>query len=240
MLQKKNYPISLLQEISNLLKYFYSMEHRYKDIVTMTFNDPHLIEIKDVESSGFRYVISTPSQDSESKCYCKIIKKPRGSHSLDAYSSNIFISEINKDFENWIALLAKYNEINLSKEDIFASYEEKQFYDEFEIMEEDADFKTLSVENQFQVYKLLDQLQARLENKSVENPVIKDIIEETENLKLNLQNLPQSVVARKVARLKVKIKKIGIKFFLDVIDVAYKEAIKIALKGGAEGIQNLL
>jgi hypothetical protein len=231
MLQKKNYPITLLQEISALLKYFYGMENRYKDIVTMTFDDPHLVEIKDVDNSGFRYVISTPSQDNQRKSYCKITKKPRGNHSLEEYSSTIQISEINNNFENWIALLAKYNEIDLSKEDMFASDEEKQFYDEFEIIEEDADFKRLSVENQFQVYTLLEQLQVRLENKSAENPEVKDIIEEAETLKLNIQNLPQSVVARKVAKLKVKIKKNGIKFFLDVVDVAYKEAIKFALKG---------
>jgi hypothetical protein len=240
MLQKKKYPITLLQELSTLLKYFYGMEIRYKDVVTMTFNDPNLVEIKDVENSGFRYVISTPSQDNQKKTYCKITKKPRGTNSLEEYSSNIQISEINKNFENWIALLARYNEIVLSKEEMFAKDEEKQFYDEFEIIEEDDDIKALPVNSQFQVYMLLEQLQARLENKAAGNPEVKDIIDEAETLKLDIQNLPKSVVARKIAKIKVKIKKVGIKFFLDVVDVTYKEAIKFALKGGAEGIQNLL
>ena len=240
MLEKKNYPITLLEEISSVLKYFYGVENSCKDIVTMTFNDPHLIEVKDIENSGFRYVISTPSQDTQRKSYCKVTKKPRGRHSLEEYSSTILISEIKNNFESWLTLLKDYNKIDLSKEDMYSRDEEKQFYDEFEIIEAEADLKALSVESQFKVYALLEQLQERLEVRVAENPNVKSIIEEAEDLKQNIGILPQSVVARKVAKLKVKIKKIGLKFFLDVVDVAYKEAIKFALKGGAEGIQNLL
>jgi L-rhamnose mutarotase len=240
MVEKKNYPISVAEDIAAVLKYFYSIEYQYSDMLAMKFNDPHLIEIKDKEKLEFRFVVSTPSQHQDKKTYFKVSKRPENVTSNGESIFEVPATDVKSHFTTWLSLLKRYDSINLTKEDYYAQEEEKQFYDEFEITDEDASIKPLPVESQFKVYKLLEDLQIRLETHSESNPEVKEIINDAEILKTDIRVLPQSVVAKRVAKLKVKLKKIGMKFFLDIIDVAYKEAIKIALRGGIDGVHHFL
>ncbi len=240
MIDTKKYPFSVVQDIETLLKYFYPLEDQFQDKLEMRFNETHLIEIKDRDSSGFRFVVSTPHQEADLKTYCKVTKMPQNFTSIGESTFNIPIVDVGSHFNTWISLLKKYDSINLTKEDLYSKEEEKQFYDEFEIASGDSDIKALPLESQFKVYKLLEDLQERLSSQSESNPEVIEIIKDAEILKNNIGHLSQSVVAKGVAKIKVRIKKIGIKFFLDVVDVAYKEAIKFALRGGIGGIQQML
>ncbi|HEV8084245.1 MAG TPA: hypothetical protein VGP55_13645 [Chitinophagaceae bacterium] len=240
MIEKKNYPISVLEDIAFLLKSFYSLEYKYSDILDMKFNETHLVEIRDIEKSPFRFIVSTPQQGADKKTVFNVSTIPKNNISNDELSIVLDANITLIRFKSWVSIILRYETITLTKEEYYSKAEEKEFYEEFEINEEDSDIKVLSIENQIKVYQLLEDLQHRLEQRSETNPKIKEIIEDAEVLKNNIQNLPQSEVAKRVAKLKVKIKKIGIKFFMDFIDVAYKEAIKFALRGGVDGIQHLL
>lgn len=229
MVEKKKYPISVLEDVQKLLQHFYTLEYRYFDVLQMKFNETHLLEIIDRQNPSFKIVISNPHQNKELKTHVKVIWSPQNERTLGEYSLVMDIKNIPNRFIAWYTIIKKYEDISLSKEDFYSKAEEKQFYDEFGIKDEDANISALTVENQIRVYKLLENLQSKLEQKIESNPEIKEIIEDAEVLKNNIQNLPKSVVAKRLAKIQVKVKRIGIKFFLDVVDVAYKEAIKLAL-----------
>ncbi|MFT3911489.1 MAG: hypothetical protein QM737_18845 [Ferruginibacter sp.] len=240
MIEKKNYPISVLEDISDILKYFYSIEYKYLDILEMRFNEAHLVEIKSKNNSGYRFILSTPSQATDKKTWFQINKFPRNISTNEEHRFTIQVENVVGQFNAWLSTLERYESISLSKEDLFSKEEEKQFYDEFEITSEEGDIRPLTVENQFKVYELLEELQLKLENKIESNPEVKEIIDDAEKLKYEIQDLPQKVLAKRIAKIKVKIKKIGIKLFKDVVDVAYKEAIKFALRGGVDGINHMI
>jgi hypothetical protein len=240
MIEKKNYPITVLEDISNLLKYFYAIENKYSDNLKMLFNETHLIEISAKNNSGYRFIVSTPNQGVEKKPYFNVTKFPKNVTTNEVSVFSVLASVVSKHFDTWISILKRYESINITKEDFVSKEEEKQFYNEFELTDDEDDIKTLPIESQFKVYRLLEELQTKLESKSDLNPEVKDIIQDAEELKNDIRHLPQRNVAKRVAKIQVKIKKIGIKFFLDVVDVAYKESIKFALRGGIEGIHQIL
>ncbi len=240
MIDKKNYPISVLEDISLLFKKFYEFESQYSDLLIFSINKDHLIEIKDKQNPTFRFVVSTPSQDDKRKTTFKATISPWQKTSNKEHVFATSYSEILTFFKSWIDLVTQFHSIDFSKEDIFSKQSEEEFFAEFEIIESDAALKALSFESQLKVYNLLEQLQNRLENNKDTNPQVQEIIEDAEILKSNLQNLSQTQTAKGIAKIQAKIKKLGLKFFKDVVDVAYKEAIKFALRGGVEGIINLL
>src|SRR4051794_34729727 len=98
----------------------------------------------------------------------------------------------------------------------------------------------MNPENQIKIYHLIEQLQSRLLYHAASNSQIKEIIDDAEVLKNNIQNMHQSVAGKKVAKLFARIKKVGIKVLLDVVDIGYKETIKFCLHGGIYSIQHHL
>lgn len=240
MLQKKNYPIVLLKEIEQMLKHFYEAEFQFQDLITIKFNEPHIVEAKDVEDSKFRFLVTTPSINSQGKCFCKITKCPRGAHSLEEFTSTVLISEILKHFQSWIKILKDYNTITLTKEDWLFQLEASQFFEEFEMLDQNETFTPLTVNNQLEVFELLETMQRRLLENEVNAPEVKEIFEDVETLKKQLASVPAKEVGKRVARIMAKTKKIGFKLFKDIVDVAYKEAIKNALRGGLSELNHFI
>lgn len=71
MVEKKKYPISVLEDVQKLLQHFYTLEYRYFDVLQMKFNETHLLEIIDRQNPSFKIVISNPHQNKELKTHVK-------------------------------------------------------------------------------------------------------------------------------------------------------------------------
>lgn len=132
--------------------------------------------------------------------------------------------------------LEKYR--NLLAEPFLNDYTE-EFFAEFEFVDEDDDASTYDSQKQIALYNALEQLELSLRNMAP-NETITEILNETESLKENIQNLSKGATKKRVAKIFAKIKKGGIKLLKDIADVGYKEIIKAALHGGVENIGNLL
>ena len=241
MIEKQDYPISVAEEISSLLKYFYSSEYKYSNTLEIIFPDIiNLVEIRGKENPQYKFKVSRPKQGGDKKTYFTVTKIPKNVNSNEEISSSVLLIDIPSHFTGWTNLLERHNAISFEKEDLYSKEEENQFYKEFKIEGEEADTNPLLIENQIKVFELLEELQKRLGAHGELNPDVEEIIKDTEDLKNDLRSLPKSVVGKRIAKLQVRIKKIGIRFFLDIVDVAYKESIKFALRGGIDGIQHIL
>ncbi|WP_341963847.1 hypothetical protein, partial [Flavobacterium psychrophilum] len=116
---------------------------------------------------------------------------------------------------------------------------EEEFYSDFEILDEDAEVNPFEHDKQIFTYNLLEYVETELQKSNSEDEEIENLISETIALKNNLQNLTKKVVIRKMSIIFSKVKKKGLKLFLDIIDVAKKEIIKKALYGGIGEIEHL-
>src|SRR5450432_926131 len=113
MVEKKKYPISVLEDVQKLLQHFYTLEYRYFDVLQMKFNETHLLEIIDRQNPSFKIVISNPHQNKELKTHVKVIWSPQNERTLGEYSLVMDIKNIPNRFSAWCTIIKKYEDISL-------------------------------------------------------------------------------------------------------------------------------
>lgn len=220
-INKKKTPLSVVEGCSRLIDLFIPLKYKYEDVIEINFDRPNdLIYITDIEESEFRFIISNPTLDKQNKFSVSIVRVPENEQTIKANVIPSGEEAVMAHFKYWLNLINWYNNAKLSESDFYTRQAEKEFYDEFKIQSEEANPIALSTDSQIKVYYLLEQMQQRLENFKTTIPEAQKVIEEAETLKNTLQELPQVAVAKRVAKLMSRVKKLGIKVLLDVVDVA--------------------
>jgi hypothetical protein len=234
----KNYPLVLAQDIEKVLREFKKLAAQNSDLIKEIDSESCLVYLQDSDHKDFIFLINQPHQ-TRGKSHFHLVYHPQNQMSFDQTNYDGEISEMANHFNTWIGILKAYERITLTEEDQFTKQYEDEFYQEFEIVDKDAETNPFEHRQQEALYKLLTYVEVQLiaiENKDSE---IDKIIAETNDLKNNIQNLTKKRVIERLARIFAKIKKNGLKLFLDIIDVAKKEAIKKALYGGIDELTSL-
>lgn len=238
-MQKKDYPLSLLKDINNLLKEFQRLLFENEDIIEAVEHEKYLVYLRDKEHHAFYFHVTNPNQTSDYRSFFNFTYLPQSDLTLTNKTSfNNDLSTVIQNFNIWVELLRQYNEINLTEEDYITKQYEEELYHEFEIVDEDAHIKPFEHEKQVFLYKLLTYIETELQEKANGDIEIQQIISDTQDLKDNIQNLTKKKAIRRLSRIFAKVKKHGIKLFQDVLNEAKKEIIKRALGGGLDEIGN--
>ncbi len=238
-MQKKDYPLSLLKDISKLLKEFQKLLFENEDIIEAVDHEKYLVFFRDKEHHSFYFHVSNPNQTSDHRTFFNFTYLPQSDVTLTNKTSfNNDFTTVVQNFNIWIQLLRQYNEINLTEEDYITKQYEEELYNDFEILDEDAHINPFEHEKQVFVYKLLTYIETVLQEKANGEVEIQQIISETQDLKSNVQNLTKKNVVRRLSRILAKVKKHGIKLFQDVLNEGKKEIIKKALNGSFDEIGN--
>lgn len=231
-MNKRDYPLSLSKDIEKLIKDFRKFQFQNSDIITSIDDANFFIHLVDKYDSRFYFKVSNPNQSNDFRSFFSFYYFPESDKSFQKTSFNNEAIELFKHLNNWVKLLREYNSINYSEQDQFAKQYEDEFYAEFDILEEDAEINPFEHNRQVFIYNLLSYVERELIKSAEQDQEILSLISETQELKENIQNLSKKNLIRKLSRVFAKIKKKGLKLFIDIIDVAKKEIIKKALYGG--------
>ena len=159
---------------------------------------------------------------------------------MNKASFNNEIPNIIISFNKWIALLRGYNSVNLTEDDYFTDFYEQEFFQEFEIVDADAEITPFTHRQQVALYNLLETIEGELIIQKNDNLKLDEVILETQYLKENIQNLSKKAVVGKLARILAKIKKSGVKLIKTIWDETRKEVIKQIVNATIDGITSSL
>lgn len=255
LLDINTYPLRVLQGIEELLNILKRLEKENSNLIELKINeDNHLMKfISKTNNLDFYFAISHarfeklyggyPGNDVVFTLdYLPSSKNDIPKETIgNKDSSGCKLNQIEDVFNNWIYLVKEYSRLdNLKKELLFIAQYQQEFYDEFKIIDEDAEINAFNNDQQIFIYKLLSYIEDSLKKSGSDDKNIKESLEDISLLKDNLQNLPKAKVIGRLAKIFAKIKKGGLKLLMDILDVAKKEAIKKALYGGLDGINSYL
>ena len=165
---------------------------------------------------------------------------PQSESDIGRYKGAGNLQEVIHKFENWVRIVSGYNNVKVSKEDTFLATATDQFYEEFKIVDDDADTNPFSNDQQFSLYKFLDFMKQKVEESMLDETKVKEILDDIKFLQESLASSTKKKVIKCLANLFAKTKALSIKLLLDIFDVAKKEIIKKILYGGLEEINNVI
>ena len=126
---------------------------------------------------------------------------------------------------------------NINKDNILLKEYEKEFYDAFEIIDDDADIKPYDLKTQVLIQNFLILSIKVLEKNKKENSYL---IQEAETLKNNIQNYTKRKTVKSLSLFLAKTRKKGLLLLKEILNVAKKELIKRGVNGGFDTIIDLL
>ncbi len=235
-MNKRDYPLSLSKDIQKLINYIKLEVVRNENFIESNKSEDYFIQVIDKLDERFYFRIFNPNQSSNLVSFFNFQFAPANEASLNPVASNDEYETVINYFQSWLKIVKEYNDVTFTEKDYFTKKYEDEFYAEFEILDDDAEVNPFEHSKQIFIYNLLEYVVTELENNKNKDEEIDILISETIELKNNLQNLTKKVVIRKMSLIFSKVKKKGLKLFLDIIDVAKKEIIKKTLYGGINEI----
>ena len=174
----------------------------------------HLIDID--EDSDFYFKVFHPK---EGKHYVEM--KPANENTVQYGGWQLEAKHTPDFFQIWIDILAKYNSMQTIFDDPILKAYEDEFYEEFKIIDEGADYKPFKYETQKLIQQYIVSVKAELVTKRTEenSDRIEAIIVDCEQLDTNLTKLSQNKIVKWLSKIWAKSRKEG----LDVIDKIYTD-----------------
>jgi hypothetical protein len=238
-MNKKDYPLSVLADWARTLKDFRAKALKNSDILSIKEDNEDAFEVVDKDGIFFYRVTNPRIIPNSLQTLFTINYAPVNRSNTEAYKNEVFAKDIATNFETWLNIIMEYETITLTEEEQFARQYEAEFEQEFTIVDEDADTKSFEHEKQVGLYNLLTYIEERIpEVADNKDETVIEIIEEAGVLKNNIQRLTKKKVIQSLSKLFAKIKMKGIKLFIEVIDIAKKEAIKKLIGEGADYVVN--
>ena len=195
----------------------------------------HLIDID--ENSDFYFKVYPQKEGKH-----LVERKPAHGNSVDAIGHTLAIDEIPKHFEAWISILAQYNEIITIFDDPILKAYEDEFYQEFKILEDDAEYMPFKYETQKLIQGYLEFAKKELnEKKNEENAErIEAIIVECKQLEAVITKVPKNKIVEKLAKIWAKARKEGLDIVSKLYTVWKDETVKKVGEFGTKLIEQVV
>lgn len=141
------------------------------DIVQIDADEEFSISISDKERPDFYFTVGQPSLTTDLRTFFKFSFFPLSESIYSLAEYNNEKSHVISNLAHWLNIIAEYNSINLSPEDELTIYYSDEFYDEFELVEDDASTKPFDHARQLLLYNLLLTLETALVKHSNEENI---------------------------------------------------------------------
>jgi hypothetical protein len=234
-IDKHDFPISLAKDIHYLISKFKQLRFDHIELVETEHN---LIFFRFKDKETFYFRVFNPGQFNDLSSYFQVELLPSEENTLYRGGGKRTKEEALEEFERWLNFLDQYKTLTFSDPEDFSKIYEEEFYNFFELIDEDADTHPFEYEKQIFLLELLSKIETDL--KKTPDEEIKEIIESVQSLKNSIQELTKNQATRRLSEIFGKIQKKGTKLLHDIIDVGKKEIIKKALYSGYDGITNLI
>ncbi|MFT4222310.1 hypothetical protein [Dysgonomonas sp.] len=195
-----------------------------------------LLTVKDKEEgSDFQFTIKGYEQ-SQGRSYLRVHIKPISSSREEKISYLIESAKIGNYFEKWVNLLIEYNNVKSFFDDLIVEAYSKEFYTEFELLEEDAQIYPYDTNKILEIDTYLENLQQRLPEYITEQneTQILDIQKDIREIRDNITSKTKQWVTKKVSVVWAKLTKLGTQFIKDFVKEGKKQLIEVTIKAAIE------
>ncbi|MGV7106103.1 hypothetical protein [Flavobacterium sp. U410] len=200
-----------------------------------------LLKVIDKDSeSQFHFTIHKYQRNtSNGKFQFLMTRMPKDNNDNGNMQSWLEIDSLKSQFEYWLKLLDEYESVNSFFDDPIIISFSKEFYEEFEIIEEDAETNPLNTKQILLLDNYLETIDKKLlEFKTEHNSQdIEEIKEDILILRENLTNKSKKWVVKRLTSIWAKIAKQGTKFIKEFLSESKKELIKQGVKGLIEYVK---
>lgn len=237
-MDKRKHSIVYLRDIEQLNSKMKVQLANHPEVKSVKRGEDELFHIHDIEDETFLFKIYNPVLNNEHKIVYPVKYFPKNEQALKTASPQLNSTQVIGHLTNWLGLIKAYNQIQLSEDEVLINQYEEEFYDEFELLDDDANVKAFNPQQQEVIYNWLLAFEQDILNKAGDD-VSKPLLIEVNNLRDDIQNLTKQQFVKRLSTLMAHIKKMGLKLLFDVFDVAKKEVIKTVLKSGVQGLGTL-
>jgi len=221
---KKKLSVELNKAIEPLLNEYYG----YIRIKKKDGYEVYLCD-KD-EGSEFYFGIIKETYDNNGQ-YIHYSCKPQSTTNKTSGSTSNKLPNFSIQFKSWLEIIKYYHQPSILDDPILTGYQE-EFYNDFRIVDEDADSRPFSYSQQLCIVQFLDNIANNIDEvKDKRNEeLIEEIKEDAESLKNILTNETKNGFMQKLSRLFAKARKAGLK----TSNFIFKEFAKEFLKESAK------
>ncbi len=236
----KDKPLGELQEAQNLIQQIRTTIASNPDFIQEIREKNCLISLEDKDAnSTFSFAVQKSEVTSNGQILFTFKKKPRSNMDLSEYSGTFSSDKIISQFNNWVGIIKGYEKITLTYDEIFEKKNQEYFYQEFEILDEDADKNPFSPQQQLYINEYVKIIQAVLE-KNNDKYDTEELIKYAEIIREQLPISTKKQVLKSISKLLAKVQKKGLDLLKEVWSEAKKEIIKRVIEGSFEGIPKLI
>lgn len=235
MTNKKDYSLLLVNATSNVNEVVSKLVEENNDILNLEFINPLKLIIKD-KYSKFTYTLFDPIQNNDNKIIYKLLKTPKNYHSEKPHQTYVESKNVSANLSIWIGLIRNYNSIKWTPEEKKLHEYEQEFYDDFEIIDEDADFtyydldKQVVINNYFvNVIKLLKEN----ESKYIE------LIKEAEEIKEEIPKMTKKTTVKRISRFLAKVRVVSLSLLKQIFEIGKKEIFERGVILVLDNMKNL-
>jgi hypothetical protein len=238
MINKKEHSLLLLQTVQRLYTSIRKFVAENSDILELTKNEPFGLLIEDKsKSSKFKFFISNPHQNPQNKIFFVVEYNPRSNLSIASNKKTVEEKSVLQQLEQWTNLIRRYNEISLTPDEIILNEYEKEFYDNFEIIDEDADTHPYELVKQVMISNYFTQVIKILKVNEVENV---ELIKEAEDIKDSIPKMTKKTTIKRISRFFALVRKKSLPLLKEILEIGKKEFFKKAITAGFDMIGDLI
>lgn len=218
---KKDFPLTVHQNLNQLRTEFSkNFKSASPEMPLMVFKDTD-------EYSSFYFQINSFSKENNDFIY-RIAYKPKSQDDLEGHTSTLKFDELYRRIKNWIATIQHFDQTPHFFEDHITESYAKEYFDEYKILEDDADTEPFDFKRQLLIDQYLENSVKFLEKYQNKNANI-DLVEPIEiaiTLRANLTTLTKNEVIQRLSKFWAVARKKGLPIIKEVFFELAKELIK--------------
>lgn len=159
-LNKKEYSYKHAKDIETLIQRVKSVQEMNSDIINISYPDSTSILLIDIDvKSKCNFHISQPNGNGN-EAHFIVQFYPASETELKAFKSNPNSDGVITFLNTWLGIIRKYNAVSFTEEEYFQQRYEQEFFDLFEIVDEDSEIapfdlpRQLLLDNFYQMFQL--------------------------------------------------------------------------------------
>ena len=192
-----------------------------------------LLKFVDKDPNSDFYFIIEKSKFESGKLVVLLTQAPKNRDVIDKYTFWTHGTHLETQFNEWLTIVERYTTIKSTFDDPILKQYEEEFFTDFEIIDNDANFKSFDFNQQLFLEDYLDKVIISLETQTdKENEdQLNEITNDINDLKKKLTVTTKKATIEKLVKIWAKIRKVGLPLIKEAYVQVRNELIKQLIQG---------
>lgn len=225
-MSKKKIPLAILEILEPYLS---------KGIDSIKIVNPGngLLKFIDADEKSEFYLFIEKARIQNNMLNLLVDKKPASKDSISNSPAWIEALTFDKYFNAWVDLLNRYNNIKSIYDDPIEKKYQDEFYSEYEIIDDDANYNSFTLKQQLWLDNYLENIILVIDqhDPGKTDKILQDIKNMSHELKSNLTKLPKKIIVKNLSAIWAKARKYGLPVLKEIYLEFQKELIKQLVQG---------